>query len=311
MKPSRNTNAGFTLVELMASITILGVMTFLLFSAFDQTSKAWLQGESRVETFSSARVALDYMSRELAQAMVNSNNLQFFGTTNAVAFIAPSDDRAGDPVDLAEVVYRLNQIPASAVATNAPFLYLSDPFTNNAPPYKLIRRSSVYSTVQLGDCWDYGKNSPCSAAWDFYYPNPPPADRNWMETSQTNRVGTLAENIMSLTFTYVSTNGLQYDYWNSTNVWNIWNNELGLNVLPYNSPDISTNPGSFGAQYMTNHAPAGVYITIGAIDSRTATRLQAIAPNGTNVPNVNIGAYTNTLNQAERFFTTFVEIPSQ
>ena len=300
MKPSRNTNAGFTLVELMASITILAVMTFLLFSAFDQTSKAWLQGESRVETFTNARAALDYMSRELAQAMVNSNNFQFFGTTNAVAFIAPSDDRAGDPVDVAEVVYRLNQIPASTVITNA--AYPGDPFTNNAPPYKLIRRSSVYSTT-ANDCWDYGRNTPCvgaNAAWDFYYPNTP----NWMQTSQTNRVGVLAENIMSLTFTYVSTNGFQYNYWNSTNVPNIWNNELGPNILPYNNMDIDNYPPSAGALYMTNRAPAGVYITIGAIDSRTATKLASL---GTTT-----GSAWNTItNQAMKFFTTFVEIPNQ
>ncbi len=320
MKPCQNTKAAFTLIELLASMAILGVMTVLLFSAFDQTSKAWLQGESRVETYSSARAALDYMSRELAQAMVNSNNLQFFGTTNAMAFIAPSDDRAGDPVDMAEVVYRLNQIPASTLITNAPPLYLSDPFTNNAPPYTLIRRSSVYSnSTTAADCWDYGNNRSCASylggAWDFYNPNP--VNPNWMETSNSNRTSALAENIMSLTFQYVSTNGIPYPFWNSTNsvtgpVPVVWKNELPNDGIPWNSFDVYGNPKPNGGciLYMSNRPPAGVYITIGAIDSRTAARLQAIAPGGvTNAANV--GAYTNTLNQAERFFTTFVEIPNQ
>lgn len=303
MKPSQNTNAAFTLIELLASVAILGVMMALLFSALNQTSKAWLQGESRVETFSSARAALDYMSRELAQAMVNSNSLQFFGTTNAVAFIAPSDDRAGDSVDLAEVVYRLSWRAPNGDATGL--------FTNTAPPYKLMRRSSVYSAPPTSDGWDYGQNQSCgTAAWDFYSPNKP----NWMETSNSNRVGVLAENIMSLTFTYVSTNGIQYPYWNSTNVATVWNNELGTGI-PYNNKDINNDPGTdgplAGPLLMTNHAPAGVIITIGAVDSHTATLLRTLAPKGTNAPNVNIGAYTNIMNQATKYFTTFVEIPNQ
>ncbi|MGD0059349.1 MAG: prepilin-type N-terminal cleavage/methylation domain-containing protein [Verrucomicrobiia bacterium] len=303
MKPCQNTKAAFTLIELLASMTILGVMTFLLFSAFDQTSKAWLQGESRVETYSSARAALDYMSRELAQAMVNSNSFQFFGTTNSVAFIAPSDDRAGDPVDMAEVVYRLSQPPP--LVLNPSPLYPSNPFTNTAPPYKLIRRSSVYSTVANNDCWDFGKDTPCSgglnAAWDFYYPTPPPATRNWMETSQTNRVGVLAENIMSLTFQYVSAvTNFQFSYWNSTNVANIWNNELPNGGIPYR---VNLN-GTDDPLYMTNHAPAGVIIQIGVVDNRTAIKLA-------NLGTTSGPIWNTTTNQGTKFFTTFVEIPNQ
>ena len=262
-------------------------MTFLLFSAFDQTSKAWLQGESRVETYSAARAALDYMSRELAQAMVNSNSLQFFGLTNAVAFIAPADDRLGDPVDLAEVVYRL---------------------TNTAAPYTLVRRTSVYSnSTTAADCWDYGRNQPCAGglnalAWDFYKANTP----NWMETSQSNRTAALAENIMSLTFTYVATNNYPYSYWNSTNTASIWNNEFPNIMPPVNTVDINNPPdsNSGGELYMTNHAPAGVYITIGAIDSRTAIKLASLGTTS--------GSAWNTItNQAEKFFTTFVEIPNR
>jgi prepilin-type N-terminal cleavage/methylation domain-containing protein len=296
MKPHRNTNAGFTLVELLASITILGLMSFLLFSAFDQTSKAWLQGESRVETYSSARAALDYMTRELSQALVNSNNFQFFGLTNAVAFIESSSDSLTDQVDVAEVVYRLNQISASAANTNA--AYLGDPFTNNAPPYKLMRRSSVYS-IAANECWDYGQNVPCSFAWDFYYPS---ALFNWMETSQSNRVGVLAENIMSLTFQYVSANGFRFNQWNSTNAVGVWTHELPNGGIPNNIPDI--NNVSLSYTNMIYHAPAGVYITIGAIDSRTAIKLA-------NLGTTSGPIWDATTNQATKFFTTFVEIPNQ
>ncbi len=295
MKPCRNAKAAFTLVELMASITILAVMTFLLFSAFDQTSKAWLQGEARVETYSSARAALDYMSRELVQAMVNSNSFQFFGTTNAVAFIAPSDDRLGETVDVAEVVYRLSQPSASAAGPQYP----GDPFTNSIPPYRLMRRYSPYSETQA-NCRNYGLGTGCTAIpWDFYLGNV-----NWMETSPSNRVGVLAENIMSLSFVYVTTNNYQFLYWNSTNAASIWQNELGNGGILFNKPDIAGAALSPYYTYMTNHAPAGIYITIGAVDSHTAAKLASLGTTS--------GSAWNTItNQATKFFTTFVEIPNQ
>ena len=86
--------AGFTLVELLTSMAILGVMMGLLFSVFDQINKAWLQGENRVETFTTARAALDLMSRELAQAvatpaMPNVPGITFYGSTKQIYFVAP------------------------------------------------------------------------------------------------------------------------------------------------------------------------------------------------------------------------------
>jgi hypothetical protein len=145
--------------------------------------------------------------------------------------------------------------------------------------------------------------------WDFYSYN------NWMETSAYTNTAVLAENIVSLSFVFVSTNGVQYNYWNSTSSANVWANELPIGSIPNPNSGLDSNSdaGSYGAPYMTNHAPAGVIITIGAVDSRTAIRLQAIAqaltPPGTNASNV--GPFTNTLNQAVQFFTTFVAIPNQ
>jgi prepilin-type N-terminal cleavage/methylation domain-containing protein len=307
MKHRENTKAAFTLIEMMASVTILGMMMFLLFAAFNQTSKAWLQGESRVETFSSARAALDYMSRELAQAMVNTNGLQFFGTNSAVAFIAPAGDNYGARVDMAEIVYRLSQLPPNASPTAL------DPggfFTNTISPYRLVRRFTPYSDTTPLACYDYGQMQNCGGnPWDFYNNN------NWMQTSASNYTAVLAENIVSLNFTFVTTNGVSYNYWNSTNAANVWPNELPTGSIP--NPnfglDANNDPNSQCPVCMTNHAPAGVIITIGAVDSRTAIRLQAIAqaitPPGTNASNV--GPFTNTLNQAVQYFTTFVAIPNQ
>jgi prepilin-type N-terminal cleavage/methylation domain-containing protein len=304
MASRRTVQAGYTLVELLTSMAILGVMLGVLFSVFDNVQKAWLQGENRVETFTQARAALDYMSRELAEAMVNTNSLQFFGTNTAVAFIVPSDDQLGGTVDLAEIVYRLSQPSAHAQITPQ---YFGDPFTNTVPPYSLMRRYTPYSETQV-NCRNYGLGTPCAGIpWDFYSNLIPD---NWMETAPKNRVSTLAENIVSLNFTFVSTNGTQYPFWNSTYQLGVWGNELPNNGIPRDSMTVNGLHGIGCAYFMTNHAPAHVIITLQAIDSRTAARLSAIAPGGvTNSANIN--SFTNTLNQAIQVFTTSVAIPNQ
>jgi prepilin-type N-terminal cleavage/methylation domain-containing protein len=296
MKLRENTKAAFTLIELMASVAIMGVMFFLLFAAFNQTSKAWLQGESRVETFTAARAALDFMSRELAQVMVNTNALQFFGTTNAVAFIALTGDNYGARVDLAEVVYRLSQ-PSAANLSQPP---VADPggfFTNTVPPYRLVRRFTPYSDFPPLACYEYGQMQICGAnPWDFYNNN------NWMQTSATNNTQVLADNIISLAFMYVDANNYLYNQWNSANVAGVWNNELPNPGIPNNIPDTGSHPQSY--TNMLYHAPAGVYITIGVIDSRTAIKLASLGTTS--------GSAWNTItNQAMQTFTTFVAIPNQ
>jgi len=105
MKFRRNTEAGFTLLELLAAMGVLAVMIVMLFAAFSEASRAWLIAENRVETFTQARAALDLMSRELSQAITTSN-MSFLGSTTNIAFIAPINTIPGDVVDLQEVVYR-------------------------------------------------------------------------------------------------------------------------------------------------------------------------------------------------------------
>src|ERR1017187_5655727 len=105
MKSPRNTEGGFTLLELLAAMAILAVMVAMLFAAFSQASRAWLMAENRVETFTQARSALDLLSRELSQAIATTN-ISFLGSTTNVAFIAPISSDPGDLVDLEEVVYQ-------------------------------------------------------------------------------------------------------------------------------------------------------------------------------------------------------------
>jgi prepilin-type N-terminal cleavage/methylation domain-containing protein len=117
LKIGRNQERGkasttaFTLIELLTSMAILGVMMVVLFSVFDQINKAWLQGENRVETFTSARAALDYMSRELSQAI--ATNIPFYGDSTHVYFVAPVGSSPQNQSDLCEIGYEFEGVDPS------------------------------------------------------------------------------------------------------------------------------------------------------------------------------------------------------
>src|ERR1041384_5260506 len=187
MKPHENRRAAFTLIELMASISILGLLVFVLFAAFNQASKAWIQGENRVETFQQARAALDDMSKELTQAMA-STNISFLGSLTNVAFIAPINTGT-NAVDIEEVVYVL---------------------TTNSPP-SLVRRVSAFGSA---DCTTFNGGVCPTTAWDFY-PDVALNYRNWPETFDPTRTAVLAEHVTSIRFEFVATNGTAYPFWNS------------------------------------------------------------------------------------------------
>jgi prepilin-type N-terminal cleavage/methylation domain-containing protein len=311
MKSHRNAEGGFTLLELLAAMAVLVVMIAMLFAAFSQASRAWLQGENRVETFTQARAALDYMSKELSQAIVTTNGppgglqgLQFLGTNNSLAFIAPVNNNPGGGGDLMEVVYRLSyQVSNDTVFTEG----------FNVLPKKLVRRVSMASSGTI--CENYyastvaGSGNGCPNAWDLF------TSADWPETGDFNNTAVLAENVVSLNFVFVSTNNDQYSYWNSTENRGVlppnlpgsytpWTHEiLGIpGGIEYNLRDVNNTPGTEGAQFMTNHAPAGVVITIEVIDSRAATRLKAV---GLGTP-----PWVAIINQAKKSFTTFVNIPN-
>jgi len=292
MKTPRNTQPGFTLLELLASMAVLSVMIVMLFAAFSQASRAWLQGESRVETFSEARAALDFMARELSQAIVTPN-ITFLGDTGDVAFVAPANTGT-NAVDLAEVVYRLSVVPS----TSGPI----DPgrfFTNavNAWPKRLVRRTSHFG-APMGEGWDYGQHVLCTAQpWDFYGVSPNP---NWPETSAFGRTAVLADNVISLSFTFIDTNSLSVPYWNSNAALPpvSWQHELFIPIGPG-----TVGPESPTVSVMTNRAPAAVQITIGLIDSKAAVRLQGLGTLS--------AAFINITNQATRYFSTVVAIPNR
>ncbi|HXI83511.1 MAG TPA: prepilin-type N-terminal cleavage/methylation domain-containing protein, partial [Verrucomicrobiae bacterium] len=119
---------GFTLLELLTSMTLLLVMVGFLAVAFNSASVAWKQGEKDVDRYQQARATVDLMARDLSQAVV-SPKIQFYGITNGLAFMAPVSDNP-NVADLAEVAYVLGP--------------------ETAPPFTLKRRFTTAASSQ----WD-------------------------------------------------------------------------------------------------------------------------------------------------------------
>ncbi|MGF1679019.1 MAG: type II secretion system protein J [Candidatus Methylacidiphilales bacterium] len=64
---------GFSLVEIMVSVTVLSIMMVLLFGFFDQSTQAWKSSEKKIDAFREARAALYYLRRDLSSMHVSGD----------------------------------------------------------------------------------------------------------------------------------------------------------------------------------------------------------------------------------------------
>ncbi len=72
MKTIRNTNTGFTLIEVMVSSALIVVIMGFLMYTMDQTQRTMKGADSRVNQFQATRVAFEAMTRNLSQATLNT-----------------------------------------------------------------------------------------------------------------------------------------------------------------------------------------------------------------------------------------------
>jgi uncharacterized protein (TIGR02599 family) len=76
MKLSRSTRAGsltgFSLVELMVSMTILTAIMLMFVGILDQTQKTWDFAAGQISEFREARVAFDLITKSIGQATLNT-----------------------------------------------------------------------------------------------------------------------------------------------------------------------------------------------------------------------------------------------
>ncbi len=179
----RVSRAGYTLVELLTSMAILGVMLGVLFSVFDNVQKAWLTGENRVETFTQARAILDLMSRELSQAIATSN-ITFYGDAMHIYFVAPLSGDPANQADLCEAGYEFHR---------------DDPLGSGNWAFRIRRRLIQPTLSNISGNWN-----PYALQWYNTFLNQP-VPQNFETTTP------LATNsIVNFTFQYLQANGNPY-----------------------------------------------------------------------------------------------------
>ncbi len=64
--------SGFTLLEVLAAVTLLAMILVMTGSIISSSSRAWRQANSKIETFQDARAAFDVMSARLSKAALNT-----------------------------------------------------------------------------------------------------------------------------------------------------------------------------------------------------------------------------------------------
>jgi len=67
-----SSNSGFSLIEVLVSMTVLIVIIVMVTNMFRNASEAWDMGTQRAEMNTSARAAIEYIARELSCAMAGS-----------------------------------------------------------------------------------------------------------------------------------------------------------------------------------------------------------------------------------------------
>jgi prepilin-type N-terminal cleavage/methylation domain-containing protein len=88
---------GFSLIEMMVVVVILGLIVLGLVTFFTGGAKSWVAGQSQLEAQRNARQAIDRMVREIREG----KNVKINSTSNSILFITPFD---GSP----EIRYHLN-----------------------------------------------------------------------------------------------------------------------------------------------------------------------------------------------------------
>jgi len=109
----RNRERGFTLLELLISITILGLIATLILGAFRIGVRAWEKGEKDVEIHQRERVVLDLVRRQLSSVCLRGVRdaggriLTFEGDGKSMQFVSHVNLVPSNAYGLAFVNYEI------------------------------------------------------------------------------------------------------------------------------------------------------------------------------------------------------------
>lgn len=265
-------DAGFTLVELLAAITIMAILMAAIFGVHNQTAKAWQLAERRTEVFQQGRLIMEMITRELENAVAgpvgpgpaaitflayenattipgsSSSDIAATPPNDQLFFVSSTGDSANDPNgDLSEFGYMV-------------VFARDDHATMRARHYYLLRHYEPPTA-----------NNVRNAACDFLT-NP----TGWPTTSglgPVNKVPVL-DNVVRFEVDYET----YYSLTNYGTAWcQTWSTTGPCDIPPGGAS--CPRPNDFGVSDPLTNLPRAVHIRMSVLDRRTAALAATMWPN--------------------------------
>ena len=164
----RSKQQGFTLLELIVSISILALMALLISRIFTESSRAVDQGRGQALLDETARLMLDSMETDISQALIRTNvpfRVSTVSIGDALYCISTAVRRGNEtnPRDTAPVRFRSIRTAELVQSLNrrAAFEFASGATQSDSDKSRraLIRQSNVYraKSINLGGTRDYNE----------------------------------------------------------------------------------------------------------------------------------------------------------
>ena len=105
---------GFTLLELMLSLAIMGIVLLIIFGALRVGTRAWEKGEKDVAVHQRQRAVLDLLSQQIASACIyeikmGDDAFYFKGSEGKMAFVSRSPIVPGSVTGVVFVKYMIQE----------------------------------------------------------------------------------------------------------------------------------------------------------------------------------------------------------
>jgi general secretion pathway protein J len=159
----RMAQRGFTLLELVIAITLMGLVLVVLYSGLRLGLNSWDRGEQQADASNRQRLALEFLRRQLAQSMTvyRTNDKQertvvFTGQPNLIEFVAPMRIEAGQ-----SGLYRLRlELANSQLQIRFRPYSPHDPITGNERELVVLDGVSALEWAYFGPERDYDPEPP-------------------------------------------------------------------------------------------------------------------------------------------------------